>query len=122
MLQTVAGPALSHLSEPHARVGRSQRAARPPHERNPMPFAELRIALRALARTPIVTLSAIACLALGIGATTAIASAVSRALLATLPYRDPATLVAVHRITPQSGPMGTWPSSAANYADLARDT
>ena len=82
----------------------------------------LRNAVRSLVRTPAVTLSAIACLALGIGATTAIASAVSRALLQSLPFRDPESLVAVHRITPQSGPMGTWPSSAPNYVDLARET
>jgi hypothetical protein len=84
--------------------------------------AELRNAARSLARSPVVTLSAVACLAHGIGATTAIASAVSRALLQPLPFREPAALVAVHRVTPQSGPMGTWPSAAPNYADLARET
>ena len=88
----------------------------------PLLAAELRNAARALGRTPAVTLSAIACLALGIGATTAIASAVSRALLQSLPFREPEALVAVHRVTPQSGPMGTWPSSAPNYVDLARET
>jgi putative ABC transport system permease protein len=79
---------------------------------------EIRMALRSLARSPAVTISAIVCLALGIGATTAISSALSRALLQPLPFRDPERLVSVHRITPQSGPTGGWSQSAANYVDL----
>src|SRR5512138_1432951 len=83
---------------------------------------ELRTAARGLARTPGMALSAIVCLALGVGGTTAVASAISRALLQPLPVRDGDHLVAVHRITPQSGPEGTWPESPANYADLARES
>jgi predicted permease len=83
---------------------------------------EIRGAIRSLARTPTVALSAILCLALGMGATTAIASAIKRALIDPLPLRDAATLVAVHRVTPQSGPLGTWPQSAPNYVDLARQS
>lgn len=83
---------------------------------------ELRSAVRSLARTPSVAVSAILCLALGIGATTAIASAINRALLQPLPFRSPDDLVAAHRVTPQSGPQGTWPQSPANYTDLARMT
>ena len=82
--------------------------------------SELRNAARGLLRAPTVTISAVLCLALGIGATTAIASAISRALLHQLPFRDPGALVAMHRVTPQSGPLGTWPMSAPNYIDLAR--
>jgi predicted permease len=82
-------------------------------------FLELRNAARGLARSPAVSLSAILCLALGIGATAAISSAVSRALLQPLPLRDADRLVAVHRVTPNSGPQGTWPQSVANYLDLA---
>ncbi|HKT10180.1 MAG TPA: ABC transporter permease, partial [Gemmatimonadaceae bacterium] len=67
-------------------------------------------------------LSAILCLGLGIGGTTAVASAISRALIQPLPMRDADRLVAVHRITPQTGPMGTWPESPGNYADLARES
>ena len=81
---------------------------------------ELRTAARGLARTPGMALSAILCLALGIGGTTAVASAISRALLQPLPVRDGDRLVGVHRITPQSGPQGSWAESPANYADLAR--
>ena len=80
---------------------------------------ELRSAVGGLVRTPSVAVSAVLCLALGIGATTAIASAINRALLQPLPFRDADRLVAVHRITPQSGPTGTWPQSPANYVDLA---
>ena len=84
-------------------------------------LTEVRNAVRALSRAPTVTVSAVLCLALGIGATTAISSAVSRALLRPLPLRDADRLVAVHRTTPQSGPQGTWPQSAPNYMDLARN-
>jgi predicted permease len=84
--------------------------------------AELGNAARSLARAPGLALSAILCVGLGVGGTTAVASAVSRALLQPLPMRDPGRLVAVHRITPQSGPQGTWPESPANYSDLARQS
>ena len=80
--------------------------------------AELRRAVRSLLRSRTVTFCAIACLALGIGATTAISSALSRALLQPLPFRDPERLVSVHRITPQSGPRG-WSQSVPNYLDIA---
>jgi putative ABC transport system permease protein len=73
-------------------------------------LTELRNAARGLLRTPTVSVSAILCLALGIGATTAISSAINRALLQSLPFKDPDRLVAVFRTTPQSGPQGTWPS------------
>jgi predicted permease len=80
---------------------------------------EIRSAARRLSRVPTVTVSAVFCLALGIGATTAISSAINRALFQPPPFRDPDRLVAVHRITPNSGPLGTWPQSAPNYLDLA---
>jgi putative ABC transport system permease protein len=83
---------------------------------------EIRNAARGLSRTPTVALSAILCLALGLGATAAISSAINRALLQSLPFRNPDRLVAVFRTTPHSGPQGTWPSSVANYLDLARQT
>ena len=80
--------------------------------------ADFRTAVRSLTRSPTTTICAILCLGLGIGATTAISSALSRALLQPLPFREPERLVAVHRITPQSGPLGGWSQSPANYADL----
>jgi predicted permease len=83
-------------------------------------LAEFRTAGRSLLRSKTVTICAVLCLALGIGATAAIASALSRALLQPLPFRDADRLVAVHRITPQSGPLGGWSQSPANYSDIAR--
>jgi predicted permease len=84
--------------------------------------AEFLGAIRSLRRAPTVTVCAIVCLAIGIGATTAMWSAISRALLQPLPFREPDRLVSVHRITPASGPNGGWPHSAPNYVDLARAT
>jgi putative ABC transport system permease protein len=56
---------------------------------------DLRLALRALRATPIVTAVAVLSLALAIGANTAIFSLVDSLLLRTLPVRDPARLVLV---------------------------
>ena len=120
--------ALKDLSEP----GQLERELRPV-VRSPYPdpprgkhmhfaWSEVRNAARGLLRSPTVTICAVLCLALGIGATTAISSAVSRALLQPLPFDDPDRLVAVHRTTPHSGPAGTWPQSAANYVDLAKSS
>src|SRR6185503_18678356 len=72
-----------------------------------------------LRRTPLVSGSAILCVALGIGSTSAISSAISRALLQPLPFRTPERLVTVYRTTPH---FDTGPFSPANYMDLARET
>src|SRR5687768_429574 len=80
---------------------------------------ELLSAARSLRRAPLVSASAILCVALGIGATAALSSAISRALLQPLPFRDPERLVTVYRTTPH---FDTGPFSPANYGDLARDT
>ena len=85
----------------------------------PFSIPDLRDAARGLRRAPTVTLSAILCLALGLGVTTAVSSAIDRALLQSLPYRDPATLVTVYRTAPQAN---NWPFSVANYLDLARES
>ncbi len=78
---------------------------------------DVRAAARALWRTPTITICAVLCLALGLGATTAIASAIDRALIRALPFRDPARLVSVYRIAPQAT---DWPFSVPKYLDLAR--
>jgi putative ABC transport system permease protein len=73
-------------------------------------------ALRSLRATPVVTLSAILCLGLGIGVATDVASAVDRALVQTMPVRDPERLVLVYRTTPH---FLTGPFSPGVYTDLA---
>src|SRR4051812_6093852 len=81
--------------------------------------SDVRHAIRALRRAPAIAVSAILCLAVGLGATTALWSVVHGALLKPLPFREPERLVGIHRITPQSGPLG-WSQSPANYLDLAQ--
>src|SRR5581483_9809879 len=80
---------------------------------------DLRNATRGLLRTPTVTGSAILCLTLGLGATTAIASAIDRALVRPLPFRQPDRLLTVYRTAPQAN---DWPTAPAKYLDAARAT
>jgi putative ABC transport system permease protein len=56
---------------------------------------DLRFALRRLARTPAFAAAAVTCLALGIGANTAIFSVINAVLLRPLPHEEPERLVAV---------------------------
>ena len=74
-------------------------------------------AIRRLRRAPTVAVSAVLCLALGLGATTAIASAIDQALLRPLPFRDPGRLVTLYRTAPESN---EWPFSPPKYLSLAR--
>ena len=84
----------------------------------PFALTDFRDAVRGLRRTPTVTLCAVACLTLGLGATTAIASAIDQALIRRLPFRDPGKLIAVYRTAPQAN---DWPFSPAKFLDLARN-
>jgi predicted permease len=61
---------------------------------------DIRISLRALLRAPVLTLTIVATVGLGIGATTAIFSAVNAALLRPLPYADPGRLVRIYTDAP----------------------
>jgi len=56
-------------------------------------WKDLRYAARQFTRNPVFTLVAIASLAIGIGANTAIFSVLNAAMLKSLPVRDPQTLV-----------------------------
>jgi predicted permease len=59
-------------------------------------FQEIRLALRALRRSPAFTVTVLLTLALGVGANTAMFSATHTLLLAPLPYEEPERLVAIY--------------------------
>ncbi len=61
---------------------------------------DLRIGVRSLLRAPVLTLTIIVSVGLGLGATAAIFSAVSAALLRPLPYQEPENLVRIYTATP----------------------
>jgi predicted permease len=83
----------------------------------PASLTELGAALRGLRRSPTIAISAVVCIALGLGSTAAISSAVDRALVQRLPFADPGRLVTVYRTTSH---FDTGPFSPGNYLDLAR--
>ena len=68
------------------------------------PIQDVKYALRSFAKNPGFAMVAVATLALGIGANSAIFSVVSGVLLQPLPYDEPENLVAIYsRFTPESG-------------------
>ena len=72
------------------------------------PFLDdIRLAARGLARRPGFTLVAVLTLAIGIGANTAIYSAVDALLLRSLPFPEPARLMDVALVSPEDG-AGPW--------------
>ena len=76
---------------------------------------DLRIGLRGLLRAPLMTLTIIVTVGLGIGATTVIFAAVDAALLRSLPYADPARLVRIYT----DAPPNKFPFSVADYLGLS---
>ena len=87
-------------------------------------WMDLRHAARMLVKNPGFTLAAILCLALGIGATTAIFSVVNAVLLRPLAYRQPEKLVRVYTEFPTfpNGGLRRFWTSAPEFLDLRRDT
>src|SRR5713101_1459076 len=75
---------------------------------------DLRIGLRGLLRAPMMTMTIVATVGLGIGATTVIFSAVHAALLRPLPYADPDRLVRIYT----DAPPNKFPFSVADYLAL----
>lgn len=84
---------------------------------------DLRYGVRMLMRTPGFTLAAVVCLALGIGATTAIFSIVYAVLLRPLPYAQPDRLVRVYTEFPKfpNGGLSRFWTSPPEYFDLRQD-
>jgi putative ABC transport system permease protein len=84
----------------------------------------IRYGIRMLAKSPGFTVAAVICLALGIGATTAIFSIVNAVLLRPLPYRQPERLVRLYSEFPtmSAGGLRRFWISAPEFLDLQRYT
>jgi predicted permease len=84
----------------------------------------VRYALRVLAKNPSFTTAAVLCLALGIGATTAIFSVVNAVVLRPLPYAQSSRMVRVFTEFPNfpNGGLRHFWLSPPEYLDLKRDT
>ncbi|HKB13076.1 MAG TPA: ABC transporter permease [Vicinamibacterales bacterium] len=75
---------------------------------------DVRISIRGLLRAPVMTLTIVATVGLGIGATTVIFGAVNSALLRPLPYAHPDRLVRIYTDSPPN----RFPFSVADYLAL----
>ncbi len=77
-------------------------------------WQDLRICLRGLLRAPVLALTIVATVGLGLGATTVIFAAVHAAFLRPLPYKDPTRLVRIYT----DAPPFKFPFSVADYLAL----
>src|SRR4051812_16994467 len=82
---------------------------------------DLRFAFRSLRNQRGMSAIAILCLALGIGANTAIFSVVRTVLLESLPYRDATKLSRLYESAVFNGRPGLGSVSVPNYIDIERD-
>jgi putative ABC transport system permease protein len=80
-------------------------------------FRDLSFALRTLRRSPVFTVAAVATIALGIGASTAIFAVANAVLLRPLPYKDPDRLVVMYMDLRNRNNLGM-PLSNENYVDI----
>src|ERR1700676_275420 len=89
----------------------------------PTLFKDLRFGVRMLAASPGFTAAAILCLALGIGATSAIFSVVHAVLLRPLGYREPDRLVRLYTEFPKfpNGGLRRFWTSPPEYLELTHD-
>jgi putative ABC transport system ATP-binding protein len=85
-----------------------RRAAPTPH-RNPSMLADLRLAVRALRRAPGFALAAVSCLALGVGAVTAVLAVADAVLFRPLPAPGLARMVVVR----QDARRSAWPTRSS---------
>jgi hypothetical protein len=77
-------------------------------------FADLRFALRTLAKSPAFTIAAILCLTLGIGVNATIFSCIRAMLLRPFPYNDPEALVAIGESNLKRG----WHMNSVSYPNF----
>src|SRR2546423_3806650 len=82
--------------------------------------ADVRYAIRSLARQPTFTAVAILTLVLGIGANTAIFSVIKAVLLESLPYDDPSRLVVLWEENPRGSPDLVPPPTYVHWRNQAR--
>ena len=85
---------------------------------------DLRYGLRVLGAAPAFTAAAVVCLALGIGATSAIFTVVHAVVVKPLPYREPDRLVRVYSEFPNfpNGGLRRFWISPPEFLDLTRET
>src|ERR1700683_777953 len=78
-------------------------------------WQDLKHSLRGFRRSPGFTAAAVATLALGIGANTAIFSVVDSVLLKTAPFPDPDRIVLCESTSPGGAGTGAWPAKFVHW-------